>query len=40
MPEGISNVVCGTTSMTVVVAVSWTVRFANAEVVFARVVTG
>ena len=39
MPEGISNVIRGAASMTVVVAVSGTVRFANAEVVFACVVT-
>ena len=40
MPEGISNVIRGAASMTVVVAVSGTVRFSNAEVVFARVATG
>ena len=39
MPEGISNVICGAASMTVVVAVPGTVRFADAEVVFACVVT-
>src|ERR1039458_3327494 len=37
-PEGIPNVIRGAASMTVVVAVSRAVRFANAEVVFACVV--
>ena len=39
MPEGISNVIRGAASMTVVVAVSRTVQCRNAEVVFARVAT-
>ena len=40
MPEGISNVIRRAASVTVVVAVSRTVRFRNAEVIFARVATG
>ena len=40
MPEGISNVIRRTASMTVVVAVSGAVRFCDAKVVFARVTTG
>ena len=40
MPEGISNVIRGAARMTVVVTVSRTVRFRDAEVVFARVATG
>src|SRR6266511_5820887 len=40
VPEGISNVVRRAAGVTVVIAVSRTVRFANAKVVFARVVAG
>jgi hypothetical protein len=40
MPEGTPNVIRGAASVTVVVAVSRTMRFRNAEVVFARVATG
>ena len=40
MAESISDVIRGAASVTVVVAVSWTVRFRNAEVVLARVATG